>query len=61
MTKTLEEWQEIQANKLEQAWTRIATLERRLAAANKRNADLQRLLDQERKKSSAENLFRGLE
>jgi len=69
MTKTLEEWQEIQAQKLEQAWTKIAklirekaSLQRALDAANKRNDDLQRLLDQERKKTSeADKVFRGLE
>jgi len=74
MTKTLEEWQEIQAQKLEQAWTKIAklirekaSLQRALDAANKRNDDLQRddlqrLLDQERQKTSeADKVFRGLE
>jgi len=65
MTKTLEEWQEIQAQKLEQAWTKIAklirekaSLQRALDAANKRNGDLQRLLDQERKKTDPESIFK---
>jgi len=65
MTKTLEEWQEIQAQKLEQAWTKIAklirekaSLQRALDAANKRNGDLQRLRDQERKKTDPESIFK---